>query len=709
MMSLYTVVPLLALVSCVVLIVGVVTRRSADRLRGAFVLGVLGFAAEAAITLTLQLEPANPEAQRGWLRILYTLGLVSPIPWGLVLLDCVASRITATSRRRRWLGVAAAALVVLAFVATAAVPPFRPLQPSAAGGLFQPAALTAAGRFEMMALLLPIVAILGGLEAALRASRQGTRWRIKYTVLGLGSIFAARFLLVSACLVLEVLPPVYLLIEVATVFVGNLLIAVSLLRGDLLGMKMTISRQFLYNSIVVAVAGTYLLVIGILGWTPSWLGVAEKSFWSSLAVLASSLGLAIFLLSEDVRWRAKRFLSRHFYASKYDYRDQWISFTKRLGSLVTVEELAPELVSAIVDAVGTTKGALYLFDSNDTRYHLACTIDIGYLPDSLQADSTLIELVQSPRRPAVLSRGGHRWEGLYHQQGWTSFADVAVAVPLSWQGTLTGILLIGPERTGAAYSSEDIEFLATVAEQAAGAIVTTRLSEALTHAREFDAFHRMTSFVVHDLKNAVAALSLLSRNALDHFDDPAFQRDALRTLSKTVGRMQRLMERLVSASAPSRLNLAEVDLPALLQELAEPLVAGKRVTVDTQLEPVAPILADREAIEQALQHLLTNAIEAMGGEGRVTLRSELRDGQVVCMVSDTGCGIPREFLQNSLFVPFQTTKRGGWGLGLYQVREIVTAHHGQMTVESEEGKGTTLTLLFPPSLAGQRAAVEAAS
>jgi putative PEP-CTERM system histidine kinase len=691
MMSLDALVSLLAALSCLALVVGVLPRGRGG-LGGAFILGMLGFAAEAAIIFVLQRTPATQEAQQGWLQILHGVGLVLPIPWMLVLLEVIAPP-GASSARRRWLiGGAAGMLAMAALGAAHAFPPFR----SAGGGPLQPALLTVAGRWGLAVQLLASVAVLGGLEAALRASRQGSRWRIKYLLLGVGGIFAVRFYVMTNVLLLQVLSPAYLLTQTATVFVGNLVIAVSLLRGGLRGLQMTVSRQILYRSVVVALAGTYLVVMGLLGWLLNRFGVPQESFWGSLVVFISALGLAAFLLSEDVRWRFKRFLNRHFYASKYDYRDQWISFTKQLGSLLTVEELAPQLVGGVAAAIGTTKGALYLLDSRDARYHLSWTLDIGHLPQTLETDSTLVTLASGGRGPVVLSQGGHRWEGLYGPEGWTSFADVTVAVPLAWQGTLAGILLVGPERTGAAYTPEDLEFLATVAEQAAGAIVTTQLSEALTRAREFDAFHRLTSFVVHDLKNAVSALSLLSRNALDHFDDPEFQRDALRTLAKTVERMRALMGRLASSS-PRKLHFTPVDLPELLQELAEPLVSGKRIAVVMQLDPVPPILADREALEQVLQNLLTNAVEAMGGEGRITLRSASRNGQVACVVSDTGRGIPREFLQKSLFVPFQTTKKGGWGLGLYQAREIVAAHHGQMTVESEEGRGTTLTLTFSPA------------
>jgi hypothetical protein len=268
-------------------------------------------------------------------------------------------------------------------------------------------------------------------------------------------------------------------------------------------------------------------------------------------------------------------------------------------------------------------------------------------------------------------------------------------------------MLVGPERTGAPYAAEDMQFLATVSEQAAVTIVTTGLSERLARSREFDAFHRLTSFVIHDVKNAASALSMLSRNTLDNFDDPEFQRDAIRTLSRTVDRMKALLGRLSSAPDVCHSQFVELDLGALAVATATPLVERGRVTLVCELQVVPRVLGDPEAMERVFQNLVTNAIEAMDGEGQLTVRTALRADLVACSIADTGCGIPAEFMAQSLFVPFRSTKKGGWGIGLYQAGEIVTAHHGRIEVDSEEGKGTTFTMLLPVPSRGAGAEVRA--
>ena len=104
--------------------------------------------------------------------------------------------------------------------------------------------------------------------------------------------------------------------------------------------------------------GLYLVGIGVLGWVLNAIGVTEELMWGSLVMFVSAVALAALLLSEDVRWRLKRVITLNLYRSKYDYRDQWIGFTKRLGSLVALEDLGPQLLGAVTEAVGRPQSCL---------------------------------------------------------------------------------------------------------------------------------------------------------------------------------------------------------------------------------------------------------------------------------------------------------------------------------------------------------------
>jgi hypothetical protein len=276
-----------------------------------------------------------------------------------------------------------------------------------------------------------------------------------------------------------------------------------------------------------------------------------------------------------------------------------------------------------------------------------------------------------------------------------AFPEGSVAVPLGWRGRLTGFLMVGPERAGMPYTPEDLEFMATMGQQATGSIVTAQLSEDLARAREFDAFARVASFVIHDLKNLISSLSLLSQNAVKYFDDPEFQKDTILTLSRIVEQMQALLARLSSPGEPIVLRGEPVEIVSLVRDTIGTTSYPSTIHVVTELAPSAPVLGDSDALRRVLQNLVTNAIQAVNGEGVVTVRVVHAPGSAILSVVDTGCGMSEDFIRESLFVPFRTTKRGGWGIGLYQVREIVERHGGKVAVTSKLGSGTTFQVTLP--------------
>ena len=440
---------------------------------------------------------------------------------------------------------------------------------------------------------------------------------------------------------------------------------------------------------MVGLCGLYLFLAGAAGWLLSAIGIPEAALVSTLVVFVAVMGLAALALSESLRWRFKRYISTHFYADKYDYRQQWRTFTANLTTRVTLDGLVAQLLRSVTQTIGARKAALYLADETDGALRIHSVLNMGPLPKTLEAtpDDFLAGQKASEARP-VSALGNGRAEVLLA-------AGLVLAVPLRTQGRLVGVLLVGAEQTGALYTQEDLDLLTTLGEQAASATATVQLSERLAQARAFEAFNRLSSFIIHDLKNSVSALSMLTQNAQKHFDDPEFRVGALGTLTRTVERMQKLVGRLSSRQAASELEFESVLLDELARDTVASMSAGPALHLTLALDSVPAVRGDGDAIQRVIQNLITNAVEATDGEGTITVRVCRQDGMVACAVTDTGCGMSDEFVRSSLFVPFQTTKKGGWGIGLYQAREIVTAHAGHIEVSSQEGLGTTVTLLFP--------------
>ena len=661
-----------------------------------FAAGMLAFALQSFSIWNLLVTSGSPETHRFWLVELHVLGLILPWPWALFAFALGRSPHAAVPPRWK-VALGAGAAVLLGAAALTIVR--SPVEIPPDGGPFTGAALTPVGQIGTVLQLLATVGVLYGLEPSLRRSRGETRWRVKFLVLGLSGLFAVRFYLLSQTLLFQTIPAHRPLTMVAAIAITNVLLAASWTRTQRLTVDLQVSRHFVYRSVAVAVTGAYLVLAGVVGWILHDLGVPEAIFWGTLAIFVSSVGVAALLLSEDLRWRVKRYISTHFYGTKYDFREQWRTFTTRLGSRVTRESLVPELLRSVSEAVAAPQVLLYLRDDRDGQLHFAGAIGTDEHDATLAVEADDFLPVRGGRQAWVIeawrarqrSRAGTRSSSARAVDA----ARVAALIALPWHGRLLGLLLVGRPLTGEAYSPEDLDLLAMAGEQAAAVIAGAEASERLAQSRAFEAFHQLGSFVVHDLKNAVSALSLLSQNALDHFDDPEFQRDAIKTLSRTVDRMRALLERLASTPEPIPLAFEDVDLADLLSDLAPSLVAGTHIVLDLDLARVPVVRGDAGALERVFQNLGKNAIESMDGDGRLRLKTAVVDGRVACSMSDTGCGMSADFLQRSLFVPFQSTKKGGWGIGLYQVKQIIEAHHGRIDVESQEGRGTTFTVLLP--------------
>jgi putative PEP-CTERM system histidine kinase len=371
--------------------------------------------------------------------------------------------------------------------------------------------------------------------------------------------------------------------------------------------------------------------------------------------------------------------------SRYDYRRQWMTFTRRLSRHPSSAEIARGLGEHVAQAVGATSIAVYLDDGGHI-YRLAAEVGDARFVLAIEHTGEIPAWLQMTTSPAPLPV-----ELLPSVSG--SGLPAALTVPLSWRSALLGFMVLGPRPAGREYGAEDVDFLATVAEQASAPIVAARQVEASARPRPAD---RSMTAVIHDIKNAVAALAMLARNAADSIADPQFQRDAITTLSRTVERMRGSLAKLSppeTATPPSPTE--PIDLQELIIEATTPLAADHKVRLVRQLQPVNPVYGDRDALLRVVENLATNASEAIAHEGTVTVTLAEDQGHAIISVADTGCGISEDYRARHLFAPFHSTKKDGWGIGLYHTKQMVERQDGEILVESVVGHGTTFTVKLP--------------
>ncbi len=460
--------------------------------------------------------------------------------------------------------------------------------------------------------------------------------------------------------------------------------------------KIRVSRKVVFHSATLLLVGVYLLFIASVGYIVRYLGSDWGRALQLALIFVALIGLIALALSRSLRARLRVQLGKHFFRYRYDYREEWLKFTQSLASQNGPQELGLNVIRGLADMVESPSGALWVHRPDEpalrqvARWNLpaisATEMPDGSLSAFLRRTGWVIDLREMRERP-------ERYEGLVLPEWLASHDQAWLVVPL-WLGPdLLGFVVLGRPRAPMELNWEVTDLLKTAARQAASFLAQMQVTEALLEARKFEAFSRMSAFVVHDLKNIVTQLSLMMKNAKRLGNNPEFQADMLLTVENSLERMRQLMLQLREGTAPGDASVG-VDLCALARSLGESVARrGRRLEVQEQGRVAAR--GHPERLERVLGHLVNNALEATEPPQRVWIEVDRFGSHARVVVGDEGAGMPEAFVRDRLFKPFQTTKSSGMGIGAYESFQYVQELGGKMSVDSAPGQGTRITLLLP--------------
>ncbi len=657
--------------------------------RWAFVIGMAALAFESALT-------AGAALQSGWLpiyrwqswRLVGTSALIAP--W--VLFSVTFAR-GAIPRRAGYVGLLAAALALVPVAAS--IGREHLLAVAIDHGTGGPTLALRWGGFVIeLVLLIASIAIVVNLERTFRAAIGTMRWRIKFALLGIGLIFATRIYTCSEVLLFRATDLPSESANIAAVLIAAPLIFWSFLRAGHFELAVYPSGPVLRNSVTVLVAGAYLLIVGVLAKALARLGGADAVGLKAVFLLAALVLLALGLQSDRWRWQVRRFVSRNFRRPMHDYRAVWRKFTEGTASHLEPAPLCRSLTTLVSEVFDALSVRLWLLNEPRDTFTLAASTSRAVTApvqpiELIDAHPTLAHFAGTAEPvdiDAATSDWCHAWRFAHPSD--FPHGGHRMIVPLFVRHEIVGMISVGDRVSGAAFSVEDIELLKCIADHGAGSLLNVRLSQRLSQSKQLEAFQAMAAFFVHDLKNAASTLNLMLRNLPRHFDDPAFRADALRGIGATVEHINGLVGRLSQLRHELKVQPVETDLNQVVRRALAGLGHLPDSTIEQDFRPVPRVPLDAEQVQKVITNLVLNAAEATSRDGHVRISTDQEDGWAVLTVEDNGCGMSEEFLAQSLFRPFQTTKRHGLGIGMFQTKMIVEAHGGRIAVSSRVGHGT---------------------
>jgi len=571
-----------------------------------------------------------------------------------------------------------------------------------AQGLFQPRVewLVSSDNLVMLKIIMHLFLPIFGLviiEQLFRVTDKRFRWAIKYLFIGVGGIFVYDILLFSNAMLFGGLNRELWEARGFINLIAVPLLAISVARNREWSLEMFVSRDVVYHSTAIAASGLYLIVMAAGGYYiqeygGSWGGLVQTIFLA-LAVLV----LLVVLFSAQLQAQLRVFLGKHFFKNKYDYRHEWLRLTAGLTNQdndTNKLEIAVKVIAKIVDC---RSGMLWLQDETGSFRNRA-----GWqLPqiDEVEGEESSLVLFLKQKGYVIntseISTKAEEYVDLLLPVWLASVPNAWLIIPLHGQASLMGFIVLANPLVSKVISWEDRDLLKTAACQVSSYLSVLKTSDALAEAKQFEAFNRLSAYMVHDLKNVAAELELIERNAVKHRANEAFVDDVFDTVKNTSKDIRRMLEQFKNKRAVSgKQNV--IDLHKLVTDVAEKSHDSEPVPIVENTGNNNFVVAESDRLAVVLRHLIDNAQQATPSDGWVKVAIKNGGDTNIVNIEDSGCGMETKFIHERLFRPFDTTKgNAGMGIGMFESREFIRSLGGDIQVTSQPGDGTCVAVHIP--------------
>lgn len=540
------------------------------------------------------------------------------------------------------------------------------------------------------------------LEQLFRNASNKSKWALWPLIVALGTASVFDFVMYAQAFMLNQLEYLlwYLRSLIMVLSVPFLLISTRRMKDW--SVNVFVSRNVVFYSSMLLIAGSYLLIMASAGYVLNLIGGAWGNILTISFLVLASIVLAALIITETLRRKLKVFIAKNFFANKYEYRDEWLDLIEKIEttSAESYYEMATNIMMSKYDVeIG---GLLKKVNSTtcQPKYMQTLTLDSA-LNQQLLILSTfchkkgwIVDIAEYEHTPNL-------YDDLLLDLAVFKQHQINLVVPIFIGKAFYGMFLLAGRDHYKALNWEDRDLFFAISKQLGNFISLHEANDRIAESKQFDAFNRMSAFLVHDLKNVQAQLSLINTNAIKHRDNPAFIDDVFETVESATSRLDKMLTQLRNKQAAQK-NTEKVNIDDMLKKIVEQCnVRTPQITFE-QLETVK-LAVDVEAFHSVLNHLLQNSQEATHEDGWVKLNFYTTEDDVIIEISDNGCGMSDEFIKQRLFKPFDTTKgNAGMGIGVFEAKQFFEGNAGSLQVKSETGKGTTFRLSLPinPSFNG---------
>jgi putative PEP-CTERM system histidine kinase len=533
------------------------------------------------------------------------------------------------------------------------------------------------------------------LEQLYRNADIKVKWAIWSLIIALGMVTVFDFVLFAQAAMVNQLDFAYWNARGFIAAIGMPLILVSTRRIKDWSVDVFVSREVVFYSSMLLISGLYLLLLAIAGYVINYFGGAWGDVISIAFIILGSSVLAALLITDRLRREVKVFITKHFFANKYDYRVEWLKSIEQL-EIGENDDYYHTATRIICSSLNIEQGVL-IKKMSSGQYQSVYQENLKLQPKDLSFLASIDGFCQQygwiiDIRELATVEGSY--PGLFVDTQLCEQNNIDIIIPIFMNKSVYGFFLLGMPAEQGLLNWEDRDLLFSISKQLSNYLSLNEANVSLAESKQFDAFNRMSAFLVHDLKNIQAQLSLISGNAKRHRNNPAFVDDVFETIEAATGRLDKVLTQLRNKQVVES-SKRSTDVKALIMNVVKQR-NEQMPQVSAKLSLESNMLIDEETFSSVLNHLLQNAQEATNDNDWVKIIAEMMENNLHLNIVDNGCGMSADFIANRLFKPFDTTKgNAGMGIGVYEAKQFIEGIGGTLQVTSSENEGSNFTIVIP--------------